>query len=188
MGSVKISLEIEHSNMRLCLVLIFLGLLLVTDCKKKDWKCKDKKGRKRACLPKDAVGENGFYILSNDQTIMITKVADYCNKEENTEKPECPKRCDDDSYCYEQVCPPYTPCTEANGKVLMVKSGKPKGKEEEKRKGKPGKHRPGRPYFHNLMKGLRGTFFVRKNSAPACRCFIPRVHSGPVFVKQKKKI
>ena len=76
-------------------------------------------------LAKDSARLNkaGYYILNNEKKFYIPEKVDAdCDKDKNNEK--CPRRCVDDDgqdgICYERVCPPYTPCTNRKGRVLMV--------------------------------------------------------------------
>merc|ERR1712115_462064 len=150
----------RHSNMRGKTMLVLLGLLVVTHSKT----CgKERKGMKRICASeaKDSARLNkaGYYILNNEKKFYIPEKVDAdCDQDRNNEK--CPRRCVDDEgqdgICYERVCPPYTPCTNRKGRVLMVNKG-------------------GYPFeFNNIpRKEWRGFHYSRKRPA-LCRCFIPR--------------
>eukprot|EP00092_Neocalanus_flemingeri_P080416 GFUD01100287.1.p1 GENE.GFUD01100287.1~~GFUD01100287.1.p1 ORF type:complete len:144 (-),score=18.07 GFUD01100287.1:60-491(-) len=138
--------------------LLLLGVFLAVVASNRNWDClKDAKGRtQRVCLPKGSTPRSGFYLLDNTRSVYRSskQTESKCSRPKNKTRPKCPKVCADGSLCFQLICRPYGPCTDAGGQVFHV-DGK------------------GRPVQNEGIKGLKGTFYSDKRNK--CRCFIPRL-------------
>ena len=88
----------------------------------KNWDClDDAKGRtKRVCLTDDAEIPQGYYQINNKREVFKSTPKTETRCEKAAGKSFCPKTCADGSFCFEQICRPYSPCANADGIVLLV--------------------------------------------------------------------